>query len=584
VTAPSSTARASHAASRVRPSARWVRPQLPDELAVATLAAELRLPVPICRLLCQRGYDEVEPAKRYLRPRLDQLHDPSLLLDLDKAVERLVRAIRSRELIMVHGDYDVDGMCSTTLLLRAITRFGGRAVPFIPRRLEDGYDLSMAGVNAAIGAGARVLVTCDCGTNALAPVAAACAAGIDVIISDHHLPGGPLPECIAVLNPKRPGCEYPDKDLAAVGVAFKIALALAKALGESEEPVLRMLDLVALATIADIAPLRGENRVMARYGLRRLAASPIPGLRALIRAAGIEGKPLTAGRVGFILAPRLNAVGRLGHALRGVQLLMTEDEHEANGIARELEELNRRRQELDRTTLRDASRMVDELDLDSTYGIVLGGEGWHPGVIGIVASRLVEEVCRPVVMVALDGETGKGSGRSISGFDLHGALTECSDLLIRFGGHRAAAGVTVAADRMTEFKSRFNEVARARLTPDDLVPEVKVDLDIALSEATPDLEALLRHFEPFGVGNATPVLAATGVRLAGQPRVLRNGHLRLRIAADGVELDAIGWGMGHIAQHLSTSAPVDVAFRLERDEWNGESRLQARLADVRESD
>ncbi len=551
---------------------------------MAALAAELRLPIPVCRLLCQRGYGDVEPAKRYLRPRLDQLHDPSLLLDLDKAVERLVRAIRSRELIMVHGDYDVDGMCSTTLLMRAMTLFGGRAVPFIPRRLEDGYDLSMAGVNAAIAAGAKVLVTCDCGTNALAPVAAACAAGIDVIISDHHLPGGPLPECIAVLNPRRPGCEYPDKDLAAVGVAFKIALALARALGESEEPVLRMLDLVALATIADIAPLRGENRVMARYGLRRLAASPIPGLRALIRAAGIEGKPLTAGRVGFILAPRLNAVGRLGHALRGVELLMTEDEHEANGIARELEELNRRRQELDRGTLRDASRMIDSLDLDSTFGIVLGGEGWHPGVIGIVASRLVEEVCRPVVMVALDGETGKGSGRSISGFDLHGALTECADLLIRFGGHRAAAGVTVATKHMPEFQARFNEVARARLTPDDLVPEVKVDLDIALSEATPDFEALLRHFEPFGAGNATPVLAACGVRIAGHPRVLRNGHLKLRIAADGVELDAIGWGMGHIAQRLSTGAPVDVAFRLERDEWNGESRLQARLADVRASD
>jgi single-stranded-DNA-specific exonuclease len=583
VTAPSSITRASAEAPRARPSARWVRPQLPDEQAVANLAAELRLPVPICRLLCQRGYADVEPAKRYLRPRLDQLHDPSLLLDLDRAVERLARAIRARELIMVHGDYDVDGMCSTALLLRAIKQFGGRAVPFIPRRLEDGYDLSMAGVNAAIAAGAKLLITCDCGTNALEPAAAACAAGIDVIISDHHLPGGPLPECVAVLNPKRPGCEYPDKDLAAVGVAFKIALALAKALGESEEPVLRMLDLVALATIADIAPLRGENRVMARYGLRRLAASPIPGLRALIRAAGIEGKPLTAGRVGFILAPRLNAVGRLGHALRGVELLMTDDDHEANSIARELEELNRRRQELDRATLREASRMIDTLDLDSTYGIVLGGEGWHPGVIGIVASRLVEEVCRPVVLVALDGATGKGSGRSISGFDLHGALTECADLLIRFGGHKAAAGVTVAAERLPEFQKRFNEVARSRLTSEDLVPEVRVDLDIALSDATPDLEALLRHFEPFGAGNATPVLAASGVRIAEPPRVLRNGHLKLRLAADGMQLDAIGWGMADIAPRLSTSTPVDVAFRLERDEWNGESRLQARLADVRES-
>jgi single-stranded-DNA-specific exonuclease len=583
VTAPSSITRASAEAPRARPSARWVRPQLPDEQAVANLAAELRLPIAICRLLCQRGYADVEPAKRYLRPRLDQLHDPSLLLDLDRAVDRLARAIRARELIMVHGDYDVDGMCSTALLLRANKQFGGRATPFIPRRLEDGYDLSMAGVDAAIAAGAKVLITCDCGTNALEPVAAACAAGIDVIISDHHLPGGPLPKCVAVLNPKRPGCEYPDKDLAAVGVAFKIALALAKALGENEEPVLRMLDLVALATIADIAPLRGENRVMARYGLRRLAASPIPGLRALIRAAGIEGKPLTAGRVGFILAPRLNAVGRLGHALRGVELLMTEDDHEADSIARELEELNRRRQELDRATLREASHMIDALDLDSTYGIVLGGQGWHPGVIGIVASRLVEEVCRPVVMVALDGETGKGSGRSISGFDLHGALTECADLLIRFGGHKAAAGVTVATERMAEFKERFNDVARSRLTPEDLIPEVRVDLDIALGEATPDLEALLRHFEPFGAGNATPVLAASGVRIAEPPRVLRNGHLKLRLTAGDTQLDAIGWGMAGIAPRLSTSTPLDVAFRLERDEWNGESRLQARLAYVRES-
>ncbi len=584
MTAQSSPTRASDAPSRVRPDARWVRPAQPNELAVATLAAELRLPESICRLLCQRGYADVEPAKRYLRPRLDQLHDPALLLGMEKAVNRLARAVREGELIMVHGDYDVDGMCSTTLLLRAIRHFGGRAVPFIPRRIEDGYDLSMAGVDAAIHAGARVLITCDCGTNALQPVAAACAAGVDVIISDHHLPSGPLPHCVSVLNPKQPGCQYPDKDLAAVGVAFKIALALAHELGESEEPIFRMLDLVALATIADIAPLRGENRVMARHGLRRMAASSIPGIRALLRAAGLDAKPLSAGRVGFILAPRLNAVGRLGHALRGVQLLMTDDEHEANSIARELEELNRRRQELDRATLREASRMMSDLDLDSTFGVVLGGQGWHPGVIGIVASRLVEQHCRPVVLVALDGSEGKGSGRSIRGFDLHAALTECSDLLIRFGGHKAAAGVTVATERMPEFQARFNEIARSRLTADDLVPEVRVDLDISLADATPDLEALLRHFEPFGVGNASPVLAASGVRMAGPPRVLRNGHLKLRLADAGTEIDAIGWGMADIAPRIASAGQLDVAFRLERDEWNGESRLQARLADVRASD
>lgn len=549
---------------------------------MSALVAELRLPEPICRLLCLRGYGDIEPAKRYLRPRLEQLHDPALLLDMDRVTERLVRAIRAGELIMVHGDYDVDGICSTTLLLRAIRSFGGRAMPFIPRRVEDGYDLSMAGVNAAIAAGARVLVTCDCGTNAIAPADAARAAGIDVIITDHHLPGGPLPECVGVLNPKRPGCAYPDKDLAAVGIAFKLALALARALGEREDPVLRSLDLVALATIADIAPLRGENRVMARYGLRLLAETTNPGLRALIRASGLSGKTLTAGRVGYILAPRLNAVGRLGHALRGVELLTTESEHEANLIARELEEMNRRRQDLDRETLRSASRLVDALDLDQTYGIVLAREGWHPGVIGIVASRLLEEVCRPVVLVALDGAEGKGSGRSISAFDLHAGLAECSDLLVRFGGHRMAAGVTVAASHIPAFAERFNQVARARLTADDLVPEVRVDLAVTLAEASADLEALLRHFEPFGAGNATPVLMTRGVRLATPPRVVGQGHLKLRLQSeDGTQLDAIGWGMGHRASELDLATPFDVAFRLERDEWNGEVRLQGRLADLR---
>lgn len=557
-------------------------PELPEGAAVSALAAELRLPEAICRLLCQRGYVAVEPAKRYLRPRLDHLHDPAGLLDLDVAVDRLTRAVRAGETILVHGDYDVDGICSTTLLLRTIHALGGRAVPFIPRRLEDGYDLTMAGVEAAIATRAAVLITCDCGTNAIDPVAAARAAGIDVIVSDHHLPSGPLPECLAVLNPKRDGCTYPDKDLAAVGVAFKIALALSRAMGARDDFVYRMLDLVALATIADIAPLRGENRVLARYGLKVLNETTNVGLRALIRAAGLEGKPLTAGRVGYILAPRLNAVGRIGHALRGVELLTAESEHTANAIARELEEMNRQRQEIDRDTLRSASRRVDALDLDATFGIVIAEQGWHPGVVGIVASRLLEEVCRPVVLVALDGEQGKGSGRSIAPFDLHAGLAECRDLLLRFGGHRAAAGVTVATSRVDEFAARFNEVARARLTPADLVPEVRVDLEVPLAQATADLEALLRHFEPFGAGNATPVLVTRGVRLAAPPRLVGHGHLRLRLASDdGTQLDAIGWGMGALAAELDLATPFDVAYRLERDDWNGVSRLQARLAGVR---
>ena len=318
--------------ARPRPQPRWVLPTPPDAAAVAALTAELRLPEAICRLLIARGHAEPERAKRFLRPRLEQLHDPAGLLGLDRAAERLARAVRDGETIFVHGDYDVDGICSTTLLTRALRAFGGQVVPFIPRRLEDGYDLTDAGVRAAVAAGARVVVTCDCGTSALGPVEALCKAGIDVIVSDHHLPGGPLPRCLAVLNPKQPDCSYPDQDLAAVGVAFKLATAVARALGRSDAPVYHMLDLVALATIADIAPLRGENRVFARSGLKLLQETTNPGLRALIRASGLEGKTLTAGRVGFILAPRLNAAGRLGHALRGVELLTTESENEANRI------------------------------------------------------------------------------------------------------------------------------------------------------------------------------------------------------------------------------------------------------------
>jgi single-stranded-DNA-specific exonuclease len=560
-----------------------VLPAAPDVAAVAALAGDLRLPEPVCRLLLARGHATGESARRFLRPRMEQLHDPVRLTGLGTAVERLARAVRGGETVMVHGDYDVDGICSTTLLTRALRGFGGRAIPFIPRRIEDGYDLTEAGVRAAIEAGATVVVTCDCGTSALAPIRSLCAAGIDVIVSDHHLPGGPVPECLAVLNPKRPGCEYPDKDLAAVGVAFKLALALARELGANENPIYGMLDLVAMATIADIAPLRGENRVFARYGLKLLQETQNVGLRALVRAAGLEGKSLTAGRVGFILAPRLNAVGRLGHAIRGVDLLTTQRESEANRIARDLEELNRKRQELDRATLRRTRELVARLDLDQTYGVVLAEEGWHPGVIGIVASRIVEETGRPTVLIALQGGEGKGSGRSIPAFDLHAGLGECRDLLVRFGGHRAAAGVTIAADRVAEFAARFNAVARARLDANDLVPELRVDMELPIEAANEELEGMLRHFEPFGIGNAAPLLVARGVRLAGPPRPVGQDGVRLRFATATGELDGLAWGMAARVAELDATGPLDIAFRLERDEYRGESRLQARIVDIRES-
>jgi len=548
---------------------------------VQALAAELRLPPLICRLLLVRGHATVEPAKEFLRPRLERLHSPHSLPDAAVAVERLVRAVRDAETVLIHGDYDVDGICATTLLTRSLRYFGARPVPFIPRRLQDGYDLSEAGVRAAREAGAGLVVTCDCGTSALKPIRALCDSGIDVIVTDHHLPGGPLPECLAVLNPKRAGSEYPDRDLAAVGVAFKLMLALAEKLGANANFVYNMLDLVALATIADVAPLRGENRIFARYGLRLMAETPHQGLRALMRASGVDGKTLTAGRIGFILAPRLNAAGRIGHAMQGVELLLSDSEPQSNRIARELEEMNRRRQDIDRATLEEARRRIDTIDLDNTFGIVLAEQGWHPGVIGIVASRIVEETGRPAVLIALDGNEGKGSGRAPGPFDLHAGLSECKDLLIRFGGHKAAAGVTIEASRVAEFAQRFNDVARSKLSREDLQPELRIDAEISIDDVTDELEGVLRHFEPFGVGNPTPVFVSRGVRLSMAPRIVGTDGLKLRIATANGDRDALGWGMGDLALEIRPETVIDLAYRLERDTYQGVSRLQLRIADLR---
>jgi len=564
--------------------ARWILPTPPDEEAVRGLAAALSLPEIVCRLLLIRGYVSAEDAKLFLRPRLEELHDPFEFLSMDKAVERLARAVRDEELVFIHGDYDVDGICSTTLLTRTIRGLGGKAMPFIPRRIEDGYDLSDAGVDAAMAAGARVVVTCDCGTSAVSPVARLCRAGIDVIVTDHHLPGGALPDCLSVLNPKRTGCGYPDKDLAAVGVAFKLALALARALEKNENFIWAMMDLVALATVADVAPLRGENRVFVRYGLRMLTDTRNIGMRALIRAAGLDGKQLTAGRIGFILAPRLNAAGRLGHAIRGVELLLTENEHEANVIARELEELNYKRQELDHATLEQAREKVLQLDLDEIFGIVLADDNWHPGVIGIVASRLVEEFGRPTILIGLSGDQGKGSGRSISKFDLHGALGQSREFLLRYGGHHAAAGVTVARDQVEAFAARFNEVARSLLTADDLVPEIRVDLEVSIDGMDEKIESLFRHFEPFGIGNPSPVLLARNVTIAKPPRSVGHDGLKLVLDTGTGSLEAIGWGFWPRAAEFQPGTKVDIAFRLERDDYRGMSYLQARIADIRASD
>ena len=566
----------------MRPDARWVAIAEPSVTEVQRLVGALLLPESVCRLLVSRGHADPEIAKRFLRPRLEHLAEPETMYDLPRAVERIADAVRAHETIVVHGDYDVDGMSSTALMVRVLRGLGARNVfPFVPNRITDGYDLGPAGVAEARRVGATLLITCDCGTSARQPVAELMASGVDVIITDHHLPGGPLPAAYAVCNPRRPECTSADKDLAAVGVAYKIALALCDAFGVSRALAHRQLDLVALATIADVAPLRGENRVLVRYGLKLLAESAHPGLRALMRSSGLDGKPLTAGRVGFVLAPRLNAAGRIADAKLGLSLLLAEREDEANVIARELEELNRARQDLDKSVLDDAMRQLDAPEMRDRFGFVLSRDGWHAGVIGIVASRVVEHTARPAVLIAVEQGVGKGSGRSISAFDLHAALTACSPHFQRFGGHRAAAGLTMDADRIPAFREQFDDVARARLTEDDLVPEIRVDLDVPLDVVGDELEKLVRHFEPFGIGNPAPLFRTRGAQLASAPRKIGADGLRLSFDVAGGTIDAIGWGMAMRASQLEMGRPLDLAFRLDRDEYRGQSRLQLKLADVR---
>jgi single-stranded-DNA-specific exonuclease len=517
---------------------------------------------------------------------VDQIHPPRLLAGMDGAVERLERAIERGETILVHGDYDVDGICSTALYVRALRMMGARAEPFVPHRLTDGYDLSDAGIRAAVEVGAALILTGDCGIVAHDSVERARAAGVVVIVSDHHTPGPTLPLAAAVVNPNRRDCGYPDKGLAGVGVAYKVCCALAESIGFPVERLREFLDLVAVATIADLAPLTDENRALVRWGLKILPQSRNPGLRALLRSAALDrSAEISAGQVGYIIAPRINAVGRMGEAQRGVRLLLTDDPIEADSIAATLEEENRWRREVDGKTLREAMRILEEsFDPDRDHGVVLAAEGWHPGVIGIVAARVVEQIQRPTVLIALGEGEGKGSARSIPGFHLYDAIRDCSEHLLRFGGHRAAAGCSILPERVDGFREAFNARARAALTPELLFPEIRIDLEIGLEEATDDLCRLLKHAAPFGTSNPTPVFAARRVDIAGYPKVVGGNHLKLTLASGPARLEAIGFSMGDRIRDLNPAlGPIDVAFKLEQNEWNGRTSVQARLVDLRPS-
>jgi single-stranded-DNA-specific exonuclease len=558
------------------PIFRWVVAPRPDQAAVTALAERLHLPPALAALLVQRGQGNADDARKYLRPSLDDLSDPHSLAGMAEAVETIAAAVRAGGTIMVHGDYDVDGQCATAVLTRALRAAGADVVPFVPHRLRDGYDFGPAGLAAAREAGASLVITCDCGITAVETVREARAAGVGVVVTDHHLPGEEMPPAIAIVNPQRPDDTSGLTQLCGAGIAFKLVQALVPALGLPVNLPYYLLDMVALATVADVVPLQGENRILVKHGLRLLGDSNWPGVRALVEAVGLAGKEVRAGHLGFILGPRLNAAGRIADAADGLRLLLSDDVQEASALARRLDGLNVERQALDQRILDEALGQVEQdADLEQNSGFVLAGDGWHPGVVGIVASRVVERYGRPTFLIAFDGDIGKGSGRSISRFDLHSALLCCGDLLERFGGHQMAAGLTIRRENLDAFRERFGGLARETLAPEDLGPEQRVDLEVGLHEITYELERLCRYLEPCGTGNPGPVFGVRGVRLAGRCRV-GQGHLKGTLDDGRYRLPVIGFQWADRVPWLN-DGPVDAAFRLELNEWNGLLSLQARL-------
>jgi single-stranded-DNA-specific exonuclease len=558
-------------------SPRWVLAAPPDAGVARALAADLGVPEVLAALLVQRGVSTVEAAKAFLRPDLGTLPDPLALHGMAAAVEAVVTAVRSGQTILVHGDYDVDGQCATTVLTRALRLAGATVEPFVPHRMSDGYDFGAAGLARAREVGAGLILTCDCGITAVETVAAAAAAGMPVVVTDHHLPGPVLPAAVAIVNPQQPGDQSGLDALCGTGVAFMLVRALVPALGLPPSLPMHLLDLVALATVADVVPLVGVNRTLVRHGLKLLGRSRWAGIQALLDTSGLAGKELRAGQVGYILAPRLNAAGRVGDAMDGVRLLLSDAPSEARSLAEHLERMNTERQALDQRILEEALVLAEQQAVgEGSPSLVLAGDGWHPGVVGIVASRVVEQWGRPTFLIGLDGEVGRGSGRSISRFDLHAALHACGDLLERYGGHRMAAGLTIRRDQVPAFRERFREMAARTLSVEDLGPEQRVDLEIDLSGATDDLERLVSHLEPCGMGNPAPVFGVRAASFAEWQTVGRN-HLKGSLRQGSQRLPAIGFQMADRTRTFVGRGPVDAAFRLERNDFRGVSSLQARL-------
>jgi single-stranded-DNA-specific exonuclease len=560
-----------------------------DHATVGRLAAALGLDPVIARLLVIRGLTDPDQASRFLNPSLDHLHDPALMAGLPEAVARIERAVAAGERVAIHGDYDVDGITSTVILRRTIELIGGNVGHFIPDRIKDGYGLQPETIDRLHAEGTRLLISVDCGIRGEDAARRALELGVDLIITDHHEPGAALPPAVAVVNPKRRDCAYPEKNLAGVGVALKVVQALCAAHGH-ERWLPAFLKIAAIGTLADVVPLVGENRVIAKLGLDLLSRGPHKvGLRALIEAAGLTGRRIESSDVSFGLAPRMNAAGRMSTPDIAARLLLASDDalaEEARDLAEQLNVENARRQQEEAATVAEARRLVEsDPDIGARTVLVVGGRGWHRGVIGIVASKLVESFHRPAIVLSIDDDVAHGSCRSIPSFDMLAALESAADVMVRFGGHKVAAGLVVESDRIRELRARVNAFADERLGPDDLRPRLRIDDHLSFRQLTGPVAAQVVALAPFGIGNPRPVFSASGVEIADGPRRLKERHLKMALRQGGRVMRAIAWrGVERHAFLEGHRDSVDVAYSLSQNEFNGETYLELTVADIRPAD
>jgi single-stranded-DNA-specific exonuclease len=564
--------------------ARWSLRPPGDAEIVRRLVEAIHVPEVIAEILISRGIEDYETAKTFFRPSLQHLHNPFLMHDMEKAVSRIVHAREHAEKMLVYGDYDVDGTNSASLLYLFLKRLGCVVDVYIPDRMKEGYGISEAGIDYAAGLGINLMISIDCGITAVSQVEYAKTKGIEIIICDHHEPGSEIPNAHAVLDPLKPGDLYPFKYLSGAGVGFKLLQGLGEYYGMREAPY-EYLDFVAIAAAADIVPLVGENRILVHYGLKIINENPRPGIRALMHSSNLPYGDLTAQQIVFVMAPRINAVGRLGDATRAIDLLVSEDDEAARKFAQILETENQNRKLIDEKTFIQAQVVAEaSLEAESNHPLILHQDDWHPGVIGIVASRLVEKFYRPTILLTTIDGVAKGSARSILNFNIYEALKRCEDMLIQFGGHKYAAGLAIEISKIPAFKEKFIRIAEEMLNEDMLIHEIIADAHLRLADITPRFIRILKQLAPFGPGNNRPVFFANEVEVFGEPRIVGRDHLKLKLRQEGVVFDAIGFNLGQqMAQIASAGARVDMLFTVEENTWNGSVFPQLKLRDLRSS-